>query len=265
MLNRCESEKVLRKCGNAAPPVKDIAEAIGVSLPAVYIARSRLGLPARGRATGRPRLERARRQIEDEPGHKIERVTTTVSRLMEFCSEKELQIPTGHAIQVWPLVIFKEGIDNALDACEEAAVPPIIKVPVSHDEHGVKVVIEDNGPACRRRPSRGLSTTTSEPRRLRLTCPRPAAPRAMRSRPFSPWEYVKARAMAAVGRMKNTEVTGETLIEARRIGHRVRFEVNQISQEPNVSRVERRSTVQKGTRIIARNAQPLLCLDAHGK
>src|SRR5262249_32709921 len=51
---------------------------------------------------------------------KLTRVAFKVSRLMEFCSERELQNQTGHAISDWPLVVGKECIDNALDACEEA-------------------------------------------------------------------------------------------------------------------------------------------------
>jgi DNA topoisomerase-6 subunit B len=42
----------------------------------------------------------------------------------------------------------KEGVDNALDACEEAGILPEIKVEISNhgDEGDCKVIIEDNGP-----------------------------------------------------------------------------------------------------------------------
>jgi hypothetical protein len=52
------------------------------------------------------------------------------SRLLEFCSEKELVNQTGHSVEQWPLVILKELADNAIDACEEAGIAPVMKVTV---------------------------------------------------------------------------------------------------------------------------------------
>ena len=52
---------------------------------------------------------------------------------MEFCSDRELQNQTGHPTYEWPLVIVKELIDNALDACEEAEVAPEIAITVEKD------------------------------------------------------------------------------------------------------------------------------------
>ena len=76
--------------------------------------------------------------------HKLTRVPFQVSRLMEFCSLRELQNQTGHNVLDWPLVVLKELLDNALDACEEVAVAPVVKVSVS-PKTGT-IVIEDNGP-----------------------------------------------------------------------------------------------------------------------
>src|SRR5262245_50017939 len=59
---------------------------------------------------------------------KLTRVAFKVSRLMEFCSERELQNQTGHSIIDWPLVVGKEVVDNALDACEEAEAAPEISI-----------------------------------------------------------------------------------------------------------------------------------------
>ena len=49
----------------------------------------------------------------------LNRTTFRTSRLLDFASEKELIAQTGHQ-RTWPLVILKELVDNALDACEEA-------------------------------------------------------------------------------------------------------------------------------------------------
>ena len=64
------------------------------------------------------------------------------SRLMEFCSRKELIAQTGHQPDAWPVVILKELVDNAVDAAEEAGTPPVITVTV--DRAGI--IVEDNGP-----------------------------------------------------------------------------------------------------------------------
>jgi DNA topoisomerase VI subunit B len=42
----------------------------------------------------------------------------------------------------WPLVVLKELLDNSLDACEEAGVPPEIEVMVDGDG----ITVSDNGP-----------------------------------------------------------------------------------------------------------------------
>ncbi|HUG71770.1 MAG TPA: hypothetical protein VMM76_28760 [Pirellulaceae bacterium] len=60
---------------------------------------------------------------------------------MDFFSAKELVTQTGHPVNEWPLVFAKELIDNALDACEEADIPPAIEV--SADATGI--TITDNG------------------------------------------------------------------------------------------------------------------------
>jgi hypothetical protein len=73
---------------------------------------------------------------------KVDRVTFRTSRMMDFFSEKELVTQTGHARQEWPLVILKELIDNALDACDEADIPPVVEV--TADAGGIAV--RDNGP-----------------------------------------------------------------------------------------------------------------------
>jgi DNA topoisomerase VI subunit B len=49
---------------------------------------------------------------------------------------------TGHEIGEWPLVVVKELVDNALDACEEADVAPVIDILA--DACGITV--RDNGP-----------------------------------------------------------------------------------------------------------------------
>jgi len=72
----------------------------------------------------------------------LERATFTTSRLLDFFSEKELTAQTGHAPAQWPVVILKELADNALDACEEAGIAPVIEVTVNRDG----ITVTDSGP-----------------------------------------------------------------------------------------------------------------------
>src|ERR1019366_9407222 len=72
----------------------------------------------------------------------LDRPVFKTSRLAEFCSEKELVNQTGHQADEWPLVILKEGLDNALDACEETAVAPVVNIVVND----IGICIADNAP-----------------------------------------------------------------------------------------------------------------------
>jgi hypothetical protein len=83
---------------------------------------------------------------------RLSRVPFTVSRLMEFCTRRELVNQTGHDVFEWPLVILKELIDNALDACEEAETAPVITVAVNDQT----ITIEDNGPGIPARTIDGV-------------------------------------------------------------------------------------------------------------
>src|SRR6516162_5382916 len=75
-------------------------------------------------------------------GKKLKREIFTTSRLLEFCSQRELINQTGHAIEDWPLVVLKELVDNAVDACEESGTAPAVSISVAKG----KVTVSDNGP-----------------------------------------------------------------------------------------------------------------------
>jgi len=72
----------------------------------------------------------------------LARTVFATSRALDFCSRKELIAQCGHEVDDWPLVILKELLDNALDACEEAGVAPVVAVAVDVDG----ITITDNGP-----------------------------------------------------------------------------------------------------------------------
>jgi DNA topoisomerase VI subunit B len=74
----------------------------------------------------------------------LQRATFVTSRQLEFTSAKELQVQTGQPEPAWPLVFLKEAADNALDACEEAKVSPILTVTINSKKGTLTVA--DNGP-----------------------------------------------------------------------------------------------------------------------
>ena len=74
----------------------------------------------------------------------LKRETFTTSRLLEFTSRKELELQSGQPAELWPLVVFKELPDNALDACEEAGIAP--ELTVSIDSKASIITLADNGP-----------------------------------------------------------------------------------------------------------------------
>ncbi len=72
----------------------------------------------------------------------LNREVFRTSRELEYFTQKELTLQTGHEPERWSEVILKELIDNGLDACEEAGQLPDIHVRVTDDS----IMVEDNGP-----------------------------------------------------------------------------------------------------------------------
>jgi hypothetical protein len=70
------------------------------------------------------------------------RTAHVTSRLMDYFTEAELTRQIGHSHGFWAIAMLKEVIDNSLDACEEASIPPEIAVTISPDGF----TVADNGP-----------------------------------------------------------------------------------------------------------------------
>jgi hypothetical protein len=217
--------------GDKAP---DIAAALCCKVGAVNVARARFGLKPRRTVPGRPRQE------PDEPAHKIERVAITTSRLMEFCTEKELVAQTGHESHEWPRVVVKELVDNAIDAAEEAEITPVIKVKIMTGAAGrpTRIVVEDNGPGI---PAETIAGIIDYDIRV-----------SSREAYVSPTRGRQGNALKTIlpmGYVLGGKIEGETWIEARGLKHRILFTVNQIKQEPIVKDIQSRSRLTGGTRI----------------
>jgi len=72
----------------------------------------------------------------------LDRQVFTLSRALEFFSERELTTQIGYDRAWWPIALVKELIDNGLDACENAGAAPEIQITVQPDA----VAVQDNGP-----------------------------------------------------------------------------------------------------------------------
>jgi DNA topoisomerase VI subunit B len=81
------------------------------------------------------------------------RVAFTTSRALEFFTESELTTQIGYPKKLWPLVLIKELIDNAIDSCETAVTEkPEIQIKLEKDA----IVVSDNGPGLPRKIIKGV-------------------------------------------------------------------------------------------------------------
>src|SRR6516225_4216858 len=148
---------------------------------------------------------------------KLKREIFTTSRLLEFCSQRELVNQTGHAAEDWPLVVLKELVDNAVDACEEAGAALVISVAV---ENG-KIVVTDNGPGISPKVVRDILDYN-----VRVSS---------REAYVSPTRGAQGNALKTVIAMPFAlSIDGETLIESKGVAHRIAFAADPIRQQPKI-------------------------------
>jgi DNA topoisomerase VI subunit B len=164
---------------------------------------------------------------------KLDRTTFTTSRLLEFCSEKELIAQTGTPVKDWPVYLLKELVDNALDACEEAGRAPQINIEVGDG----KIVVADNGP--------GLPVDTVK--RILDFSVRVSSREAY----VSPTRGAQGNALKTVLAMPFAldGSVGRVVIEAHEIAHDIHFRVDQVRQQPKLSHTCSASPVRSGTRV----------------
>jgi hypothetical protein len=237
-----EREQLLRDLWSRGESAGTIASALGVTLATVYNYRFKFKLPIRKITRGRPPT--SKKPLKQTFEHKIERVAFETSRLMEFCTQPELVNQTGHEEDDWPRVIIKELVDNALDACEEDGIAPVIGVTVVTAEDPAQVVftIEDNGPGIPPATVAGILDYTKRvsSREAYVSPTRGAQGNALKT--VLPMGYVLK------GDNDNIE-DGVTVIEARGVAHTIRFSVDRIRLEPMIEHTKAPSSVRQGTKI----------------
>lgn len=185
-------------------------------------------------------VAKPKRAARKKPEPKLTRVAFKVSRLMEFCSERELQNQTGHSFYDWPLVVGKELVDNALDACEEAEVAPNITVIVDPGT----ITIQDN--------AGGIDTETFESildytirvssREAYVSPTRGAQGNALKT--ILAMGYVLDRKIGS-----DADASGVTIIEARGVRHQIEFRVDHINNQPQIVHTTAASPVTVGTKL----------------
>jgi hypothetical protein len=189
-------------------------------------AKNPAGTPKFLQIVAKPKRAAARDKREPKPEPKLTRVAFRVSRLMEFCTRRELENQTGHSMQEWPLVVAKELIDNALDACEEAEVAPSITVKV---EPGV-IVVEDNGDGIDAGTVASVLDYSVRVSSREAYCAPTRGAQGNALKTILAMGYVIAR---EIGR--DAEAAGVTIVEARSVKHRIEFRVTTSTTSPKSS------------------------------
>ena len=167
----------------------------------------------------------------------LQRATFRTSRLLDFFSEKELAAQTGHPAAEWPLVVVKELIDNALDACEEAGIAPVITVTVNED--GIEVI--DNGPGM---PAETVKSVLDYTVRV-----------SSREAYVSPTRGAQGNALKTIVGMPFAldPGIGRVLeIEAKGVRHTISCAVDRIRQEPVIEHREEPAERRNGTAVRVR-------------
>src|SRR5690349_21022751 len=172
-----------------------------------------------------------------KPQPKLTRVNFAVSRLMEFCSERELQNQTGHSVYEWPLVVVKELLDNSLDACEEAEVAPDISVIVEQDQ----IIVQDNAGGMDAQTIASILdyTVRVSSREAYASPTRGAQGNALKT--LLAMDYVL---QGAAG-----DAIGVTIIESRGVAHRIEFRVDHINNQPKIIHTTSVSSIGAGTKF----------------
>jgi DNA topoisomerase VI subunit B len=166
---------------------------------------------------------------------RLERVAFKTSRLLDFVGRRELTAQISHPPEEWPLVILKELVDNALDACEEAEVAPEITAQV--DTATGAISVSDNGPGLR--PETVIDildySVRVSSREAYVSPTRGAQGNALKTILAMPFALDGGR--------------GETVIQSAGQVHRIVFAVDRIRQEPRIDRANGPSPIKNGTSV----------------
>jgi DNA topoisomerase VI subunit B len=164
----------------------------------------------------------------------LARQTFQTSRLLEYFSEKELTLQTGHEPDRWPEVILKELLDNALDACEAKDIAPNIVVTITKDA----ITVEDNGPGLPTEVIRGVLDYS-----VRVSS---------KDAYISPTRGAQGNALKTILAIPYVLSDGQPqtiTITSQGTRHAVTVSLDRIAQAPDLQLAMARATVKTGTRV----------------
>ena len=180
---------------------------------------------------------------------KLTRVAFKVSRLMEFCTIRELQNQTGHPYDDWALVVLKELMDNALDACEEAEVAPAISIAVKKDG---SITIQDNAGGFDTETVESILDYTVRVSSREAYCSPTRGAQGNALKTILAMAFVLQREVVFGDAPPEVEAAGVTIIETRGVKHRIEFSVDHINNQPKIAHDVSPSSITVGTKVTVK-------------
>jgi DNA topoisomerase VI subunit B len=164
----------------------------------------------------------------------LQRRNFQTSRLLEYFTEKELTLQTGHEPDRWPEVILKELLDNALDACETHGILPEIRVTTGDGA----IRVQDNGPGLSADVVRGVIDFG-----VRVSS---------KDAYISPTRGAQGNALKtilAIPYVLSDGQPGPVTITSQGRRHTITVSLDRIAQEPQIQLDTQPATVRNGTRV----------------
>ena len=184
---------------------------------------------------------KSRKTMAQRKGPTLDRATFTTSRALEYFSERELTLQTGHEPERWPEVIVKELVDNALDACEATDILPEVTVTVAPDT----ITVQDNGPGL---PADVIPSVLDFGAKV-----------SSKDAYISPTRGAQGNALKtvlAIPYVLSGCEAGELTITSHGVNHEIHVAVDRIAQEPTITcDVRPEESVRTGTRVVVRLAR----------
>ena len=172
-----------------------------------------------------------------KPPARLQRVVFKTSRLLDFVGIRELTAQIGHDVTMWPLVVLKEELDNALDACEEAEIGPVILVEVSTEAGAAMISVTDNGPGLAPETVADILDFSTRASSREAYC--------------SPTRGAQGNALKTIVAMPYAlgDDCAKVQIESRGTWHRITFTADAVHQVPRISHETGPYDVKTGTSI----------------
>ena len=156
--------------------------------------------------------------------------TFRTSRLLDFATRRELTAQIGHHPGMWPQVVVKELVDNALDAAEQSETAPQVAVTVTES----MIEVRDNGPGI---PGAVIEDILDFTVRV-----------SSREAYVGPTRGAQGNALKTIMVMPFVLDGSAGLVEVESLGvhHKIAFAIDRIAQEPKVEIVQEPSLVKSG-------------------